>query len=521
MRVSSPCILCCALLCACGVSAEDLLEAQLAQARTVAPAPNRPGADENLARLKADIAAKQKEWTDRLEGRSTGKKEDILQGLPDALRAQARELANDAARTSAALRSGVSLELLLALVSERNPDLRAAYQNWRAETRRFDQAWYLEELVGQYRAFVRELDTQVGPQTHKEMPGKTFAFPSVLALKGQIVDVETELAWLRYRQGLRKTVNAMARSYFQIQYATQAIFNLRETRALFAQMADSAKARLETGSAVQGDVLKAQSELAMLEARLATLESERESLVARANTTLALPSSTPWGPVAGVALVPRQKTAEQVILKARENCCDLLIALKEAELMHLMVRMAETEVLPRASVGYSQLAPSLGADAGPTRSMMAAFPEKLEVTADSAAFGVNAAYIDELRVRAKQADEMQGAAAAGAEQEAVMALFEVEAMQRDFKTYSERVAPLAKQAFEAAKARYGSGDTPFIELLDAGRSYLQSTLMLEEARREYSKALIGLEDVQGKSATGLLPKADPVNRQDGKDAKKD
>ena len=74
--------------------------------------------------------------------------------------------------------------------------------------------------------------------------------------------------------------------------------------------------------------------------------------------------------------------------------------------MELMVRMAETEVLPRASVGYSQLAPSVGAEAGPTRSMMAAFPERQEVNAEQGAFGANAAYIDELRVRCKQAREM-------------------------------------------------------------------------------------------------------------------
>jgi len=496
------------LLSCCGAAGEDLLEAHLAQSRELAPFPAQKGSDEYLAKLKAEITAKEKEWTERLEGRSLGKKEDMLQGIPESARTQARELAADVAKLRASLQSGVSLDFLLALVSERSPEVRVASQNWRATLRRFDQAWYLEELLAQYRAFVRELDTKVGPQTHKEMPGKTFAFPSVLALKGQIVDVEAELAQLRYRQAQRKGMNAMARSYFEIAYATKAIANLRETRTLFSQMAQSAQAQLEAGRAMQADVLKAQSELAMLDNRVATLEREHASLVARANTILALPSDSPWGALAPVELVPSGKTPEQVILKARENCCDLLIALKDAELMHLMVRMAETEFLPRASVGYSQLAPSLGAEAGPTRSRMAAFPDKPEVTTEYAAFGVNAAYLDELRVRAKQADEMKEAAGADAEREAVMALYEVDAMRWDFKTNSERVVPLARQAFDAAKVRYSNGDTPFIELLDAGRTYLQSTLAKEEARRGYSKALINLEDMQGRAAGRLLPKTD-------------
>ena len=487
-------------------SAEELLETHLAQAQTMAPGASRKGSDGNLAKLKAEITAKEKEWTDRLEGRSQGKKESMLYGIPERTRAQAHELAADPLKLRASLQSGVSLDLLLALVAERSPDVRVAYQNWRATVRRFDQAWYLEELVSTYRAFVRELDTKVGPQTHKEMPGKTFAFPSVLALKGQMVDVEAELAELRFRQAQRKAINGIARSFFEIEYAGKAIANLRETRTLFSQMAQSAQSQLEAGKGMQTDVLKAQSELAMLDSRLATMEHERGSLVERANTMLALPSDTPWGALAGVELVPLGKTPEQVILKARENCCDLLIALKEAELMHLMVRMAETEFLPRASVGYSQLAPSVGAEAGPTRSMMAAFPEKPEVTTEYAAFGVNAAYLDELRVRATQADEMKAAAGADAEKEAVMALFEVDAMQRDFKTNNERVVPLARQAFDAAKAQYSHGETPFIEFLDAGRTYLQSTLAREEAQREYRKALINLEDMQGHTAGRLLPK---------------
>src|SRR5208283_3354879 len=114
-------------------------------------------------------------------------------------------IAPDQNATCAMLKEGVALPLLLALVSERSPEVHSAYQNWRASTKRFTQAAYLEDLLFQYRAFTRELDTKVGPQTHKEMPG---VYPSTLVLKGQLVDAEVEISRLNYLAALRKMVNA-------------------------------------------------------------------------------------------------------------------------------------------------------------------------------------------------------------------------------------------------------------------------------------------------------------------------
>ena len=145
---------------------------------------------------------------------------------------------------------------------------------------------------------------------------------------------------------------------------------------------------------------------------------------------------------------------------------------------------------------------------------MAAFPERQEVTAERGAFGVNAAYIDELRVKVRVAREMQAAAEAETDFGIKDALFKADAAQRTLRTYGERVVPQLKQAFDAAKAQYGSGNSPFVELLDAGRSHLDSALMLLDARREYSKALVDLEDMQGRSAAGLLPKPASQTKMD-------
>ncbi|MGD0094211.1 MAG: TolC family protein, partial [Planctomycetota bacterium] len=159
--------------------------------------------------------------------------------------------------------------------------------------------------------------------------------------------------------------------------------------------------------------------------------------------------------------------------------------------------------------GYSQVLPSVGAEAGPTRSMMAAFPERQEVNAEQGAFGANAAYIDELRIRVKEAREMAAMVEAETEFGVKDALFRADAARRNLKTYGERVVPLSKQAFEASKAQYANGNAPFIELLDSGRSFLENSLMLEDARMARNKSVIDLLDVMGYTAARALGKPNP------------
>jgi outer membrane protein TolC len=476
----------------------SLLDAHLAQADAMRAVP-AAGTDDALRTLKADIEAKAKTWSERAATKPAGA---LLDGIPPKMIETARAAAPDGGKTRALLSGGVTLDVLLVLSSERNPEVRAAFENWRASVRRFEQASYLEELIVQYRAFVRELDTKVGPQTHKEMPGKTFAFPSTLALKGQIADAETQIAWLKYHAALRQMLNETARQFFEVQYTGRALTIVREMKTLFSQMAENAKARLEAGAVSQADALKAQSELAIVENRLAILERERTNLIARVNTMLALPADSGWGVIAESALAAEMPALADALTQARAANQELLAARQDLELMQLMVRMAETELHPRASAGYSQLAPSVGADAGPTRSMMAAFPEKLEVNAERAAFGVNAAFLDELRVRIGQAAEMAALAESKTEFAVKDALFRLDAAARTEKTYGEQVVPRTKQAFETLKGRYASGAAPFIEFLDSGRSYLQDALMLEEARRDRGKAAVDLQDALGAGAAG-------------------
>jgi len=481
-----------------------LVEGFVKQARTLATGAGTSGTDAALARLRDGIEAKRKDWEIRIE-RDLGD-ERLLMGIPDAVRTKTAKTADDAGKSMAELKAGVSLPQLLAIAAQRNPEMRVAFESLRAAARRFEQAAYLEELIAQYRSFVRELDTKVGPQSHKEMFEKIFAFPSALALKGQIIDLEVELARLRYLEAVRKAVNDTARGFFEVQFAERRIAILKENRDLFGKMDAIANEQLKVGRVSQADSLKAQSELAMIETQVITAERERIKSIARANALLGLSPSVEWGALSPADLTDSALSLDAVLSVSKTENQTLLHAERDVDLMETMVRMAETEVLPRGSQGASQIMPSSGAEAGPTRKEMAGFPLMKEPGTERAGLGANAAYIDELRVRVQEAKRMREAAAAMTEFMVKDAHFMADAMRRERKTYSETVVPKSKLALETVRERYNTAAIPFIEYLDAARSYLNNSLELEKARKEHNRALVDLQDASGRSAAPLLAK---------------
>ncbi|MDL5054117.1 TolC family protein [Oscillatoria laete-virens NRMC-F 0139] len=480
----------------------SLLEAHLRQAEVL----QLRVPDQSLEKLESfqrEMTERARSWEKRVQADEP--LQTLLEGLPKHVIDAARSANSDNKKTIDLLQSDSSLAQILALVAIRSPDVRVARESLRASLRRFEQAAYLEDLVGQFRAFARELDTRVGPQSHKEMPEKTFAFPSILALKGQIIDQEASIAELQYQRALRMALNEAARAYFEAQNARQSFVVLKESRELFANMEGLARERLRVGQAAQSDLLKAQAELAMLDNQLVTLERQHANTQTKINSLLSLPPESEWKLKGSIDLRDTNPSLEQTLADARLQNHENLVAAREPELMASMVRMAETDLLPRASLGYSRLAPSAGAEAGPTRSAMAAFPDKQEVNASRAGFGSNAAYLEELRTRVAQSNEMKSMLLAQTEFNVKDAHFKADSARRERTTLSEVVVPKARQALETVRENYNAAKVPFIEYLDAARSYLKDILELEKARLEHNQMIIELQERRGRSAIQVLP----------------
>jgi outer membrane protein TolC len=484
------------LYCGEALPEENLVSSHLRQARAIDATLLRDG---DVDAFKAFIETKKKEWTARVS-KSTRTPLD----MDSATSVNSALDYGDTAACAAALQRQISLPLLLEIASRRNPAIRVARENVNATLQQYSQAAFLEDTLSQYRAFVREIETRVGPAANREMMGKTFPYPSSLALKGEIIDAQAEIAWQMYRQDERRALNDVARKFFTVQYLDSAVSLMKDSRKLFEKMEAISLELLKVGKVSQADSLRAQSTLALLDKDVLNLTRVRENAVVEANTLLDLPVETVWGALSQADLPDRQVSYDASKDEALRENQSLRIAREKERMAYLMVRLAETMTLPRGSKGMSQVALSAGTEAGPDRNEATTFPKREMLRDAPAGFGANAAYIDELRVRVSQAAESIHAEEETLKAKLYDAFTRVDIARRNEVTYRDAVAPKALQASETMRSRYNSASAPFIEYLDAGRSYLDATLKREEARRDHNTSLVDQQDQMGHSAAPLL-----------------
>jgi outer membrane protein TolC len=263
------------------------------------------------------------------------------------------------------------------------------------------------------------------------------------------------------------------------------------------------RTQVAAGLATQADLLKTQSTLATLANQAATFERQRIADIAQVNTGMGL-TTTPWGPVQDPGLTSRAPSRDSILKRALSTSQELALAEREVEQMETMVRMAESMTYPRGSVGYTLVAPSTGALAGPTRNMMAAFPLRPELDVRRATFGAEAAYIDELRVRILKARREREAARVKVELAVQDGWARAEIARRTLQTQEREILPRARQAYRTMRTSYGTGRTSFLDLLDGARMVLMASMAVEEARKDLGKSRIDLEEAAGQSPSSLL-----------------
>jgi cobalt-zinc-cadmium efflux system outer membrane protein len=388
------------------------------------------------------------------------------------------------------LANSLDLPGLVVLVLTRNPGIAAAGESLRATRQQYPQALALDNVLKQYNAFSKQLDTMVGPQQHKSMMAMSFPFPDALALKGKLVSEAVEIAERKLEIARRDAVTEMREAYFDYLFVNQGISINREQQGLLEQMIAVAQTKVRTDSGMYQGLIMAQVELSKLGDAIITLEEQRETVVTRINTllnrapeaALAAPNPVP-PPAAGLtldawyekALAGRQELAEQRLHIAR---------------MKTMIELATRMANPDASLGASYFEDRMQAPA--------AFMPKRELDhSQTPWFGQRDAYIGEVRLRVGAMEQMLTAMEDKTRLAVKEAHFALDRAQRSITLYRDSLLPQAEQSLEAAAAGYRSGQTDFLTFLDAERTLLKFRLEEQRALRDQGVALARLDQLSG------------------------
>lgn len=170
-----------------------------------------------------------------------------------------------------------------------NPDIKASLQRWESSKAVIPQVRTLPDprVTAGYRDMARQ-DVMYG--LSQEIP-----FPGKLGLKGEVAARQSDRIEQDYLATQLTVIAKLKEVFYDLHFIHDSIRILRQTMLLLQEFERTATARYSVGQAAQQDVLRAQTEISRLLARLATLEQRRQSLHAGINRILNRLPSDPLG----------------------------------------------------------------------------------------------------------------------------------------------------------------------------------------------------------------------------------
>jgi outer membrane protein, heavy metal efflux system len=373
-----------------------------------------------------------------------------------------------------------------------NPAIAAAQKRYEAARQRPAQESSLAEpmvtlgytSIGNPRPFAgigSAPAANAGAMITQEIP-----FPGKLKLRGEMAAREAEAEFQQYQAVQLNVLSRLKQSYYRLWYAHAAAEVLARNRSLLEQLLRVSEIRYSVGKAPQQDVLKAQTQISILETRLVKLAQARRSreaeLVALLNRRPGDPLGRPEDPPAPVLAT----TLDELLAAARENSPMLRRERKMIERSETALNMARKEFYPDYAV-------SAGAYS------MGSMPSMYELRVD-----LKLPVWFWRKQRAAVAEQSSSLAGARRTYEAAGQDIEyrvrdeyamAEASARLVDLYRRTVVPQAGLTLESSLASYETGAADFLTVLSNFSMILDYEMSYYEEQLAYSMALARLEEM--------------------------
>lgn len=210
------------------------------------------------------------------------------------------------------LGESISLELLIAQVLERSQELLSA----EAQSQRYDARIPLVENLDEKLLAFYYLDFPVGnmsrgtTERENQAPVEKPQLVTVKSVRGKVLNgrdmVENQALWYHYlSEDIRlQLIQKAKEGFYRLYFHDRIIAATKQNLATLDHVIRISQSRYAVGTLRQKDVLKAQTERALLQVQLLELEQSRVEKVADLNYLAALPASGSIVPLIDAELTP-------------------------------------------------------------------------------------------------------------------------------------------------------------------------------------------------------------------------
>lgn len=393
------------------------------------------------------------------------------------------------------LKKPLDIETLISIAFERNPGLKAAKKEWESKIEAYSQVVQLEDILGQFSSFIKDIDTKSGPMLHKASIKKRFPYPGAIALKGNIVEREVKMAKEKYHITLRDTIADIKKTFYEWVFILEEIRITEENFILLKELESIAAIHFRTGKGGFNDVIKAQIKISKMNNDLKTLREQEKVVKAKMSWYLDLPLNIDFGKPSEIKNEFISMSVEELYKTALKNEQKLKLLQAKVEKSNLAIELAEKKYYPDLSIGFGYFENRKGNKVGVAKTEEA-FNDKPKVKPDFW-FGKGDAYIREARLKYQSLLYKHESHKNMVRYKIRKHYFYLDKAKREIMLHEDSLLALAQKELEVAVAEYQTGKADFLSLLHAQTTLLKFQLDRQRALRDYGQGLAMMEQAIG------------------------
>jgi len=391
---------------------------------------------------------------------------------------------------------GINLTLQAALEygAENNPQLQAAFNQWKGNEQNIAVQKALPDPMLTYGYYFESVETRVGPQEQSVGLSQKFpAFGKLSTMKAIARDI-ADAAEQRYRREKLILSESIARAYAELYYLKRSIAITHDRILLIQDLEEVARTRYKGGAPI-APIMQAQVELGRLEDRLNSQNDMMKPLEAKLNALLNRPADAilPISPT--LPYQPVNTSATNLLANLDSTSPELQELEAKLAQGHNQLKLARRTGLPDFTLGVMYIdtghAAMPVADSGKDP-VIGTVGINLPIW-----FGKNSSRIEAAAYQRSSAQLMLENRSQVLEADIQQSFFKLRDADRKINLYKESLVPKARQSLEVNRQGYETGEMEFINLIDAERMLLEFELSYERALADHLLARAELSRLTG------------------------
>jgi outer membrane protein TolC len=393
------------------------------------------------------------------------------------------------------LEGHASLKGVLALALKNNLEIQSQQLSALSRLSQYDQVSYLDDILLQYNAFTNDLTLTGSTQKHKRSASTGFPFPALRALKANILDQNIEVSRLKLKQTTQDIITQTRLAYYELQYSQYNISLTQKMGKLLTSLKEELKNNYEVNTAKLGDILQIDIEIEQNNNDVSIAKDKQQAQQARLNTLLNLPTFFKLSKLDALKPIKLTANSQQLIKTAKRKRIEIAKLEAKVEKMQRIIRLSDRRFYPDFDAGYSRFQNSMSKQVG-SNANRATFSNRPKIKNNSF-FATNDAYLTETKAKVKALQAKIKALKIKTEDELLQAYTRYQSQQRNHSLYQSKILPKANASLDIAKNNFETGDSSFMDIMQAQESILRYRLLAFKAVKEMNVEVAKIWRVMG------------------------